>query len=446
MITKRDIIKYYSRQDIQDMLVKSGESREVAGVYRSGNFSQRPGVIIYPRDILAMVKAGVIEFHSSLERWEQPMSLKQDNYESLRKGWDMVIDVDCKLFEHGKITSEVFLWALKRHGLKNVSLKFTGGTGFHIGIPWESIPKEIDYRPTVKQYPSVARTIIGYLKDYSKERLEDAMLRKYPLEDLAHQVGKSVGKIKDGEALDPYKIVEIDTVLVSPRHLFRMPYSLNRKTFLVSLPLRPKDLGDFKKEEARPEKIKVGEGFLDRGEAGESDLLFSEAVDWKSRFREGKEKKKPSVIRETGRITEEFFPPCIKNISKGLPDGRKRSLFILINFLRTLNWKWDQIRKYVEDWNSKNKPPLMENYINSQIRWHSSRKEAVPPPNCESPGRYIDIGICTPDATCGHEKRSIKNPVNYAKKLYLRQKPEKPQKKRKRKKKNPFEYPTAKPS
>ena len=43
--------------------------------------------------------------------------------------------------------------------------------------------------------------------------------------------------------LDVEKFLEIDTVLISSRHLYRMPYSLHEKSGLVSLPINPGKTG-----------------------------------------------------------------------------------------------------------------------------------------------------------------------------------------------------------
>ncbi len=406
----RKVYEYYSRDDVRNFLLEFGKNREVVGVFRNGNFSQRPNVLLYPNDITAMVKTGVIEFHGSLEHWSQPMNLKSDNYESLRTGWDLILDIDCKLFEHGKIASETFLWGLRKHDLKGVSIKFTGGTGFHIGIPWISIPKTVDYKPAVKLYPELARKIVMYLREFVRERLERKLLKAYSVEELSQQVNKPLGKILSDEGIEVYEIVDVDPVLISPRHLFRLPYSLNAKTSLVSLPLNPKKLDDFERLEAKPEKTKVEEGFLDQGEENEAELLIAEAVDWYVREKRRAEEKTRRTFEITRKIPPERFPPCIKNILGGLEDGRKRSVFILLNFLRSSKWSWDEIEKLLFEWNEKNKPPLRENYIRSQMRWHKSRGKNILPPNCEHEGWYKDFGVCKPDERC----KRVKNPVNYA--------------------------------
>jgi len=447
----RQVYEYYSREDIRNFITDFSKNREVTGVFRSGGFSQRPNVILYPNDVLAMVKTGIIEFHGSLEHWSNPMSLKSGNYDQLRTGWDLVLDIDCKLFEHGKIASEAFLWGLKRCDLKGVSIKFTGGTGFHIGIPWISFPKEVDYKPTAKQYPDMARTMALYLKEFVRERFERNLLKEFSAEDLSKQVNKPLGKIFTDDGIDPYEVVDVDPILLSPRHFFRLPYSMNIKTFLVSLPIKANDLADFERMKSKPEKVKVEEGFLDTGEEGEASTLVMEASDWWARKsvaekdeikdREWEKVRRMGyhwirredlgVFKRTGPreefkdvVPRKLFPPCIKNISEGLPDGKKRSLFTLINFLRSSNWDWDKIEKYLFEWNEKNSPPLRENLIRSNIRWHKNRNQKILPSNCfkddaRKDGYYTEFGVCKPDERC----RKIKNPVNYARSMLKKKKP-----------------------
>jgi DNA primase catalytic subunit len=409
MMDLKKVYAYYSREDVQNFLLEISKNREVVGVFRNGNFSQRPNVLVYPNDILAMVKTGVVEFHGSLERWSQPMNLRQDNYEKLRTGWDLILDIDCEVFEHGKIAAESFIWALKQHGLKNISLKFTGGSGFHIGIPWESLPKSVDYKPTIALYPELARKIIIYLKHFVYEHLEKKFFSKFSPEEIAQQINKPLGKIITDDGLNVYEIVDIDPVLISPRHLFRLPYSLNGKTFLISLPIKPENIKDFEREMARPSVIKVEEKFLQNWEEKEAELLIAEAVDWYLRYKKIRESKTGKDLELKKPVSVENFPPCIKNILQGLADGRKRSVFILINFLRSCKWTWEEVDKFIKEWNTKNKPPLSESYIRSQIRWHRNKNKDVLPPNCSNQGYYKSFGVCTPDEIC----EKIKNPVNY---------------------------------
>ncbi len=417
MMDLRKVYEYYSREDIQNFLLNFSKDREIVGVFRNGNFSQRPNVILYPNDITAMVKTGVVEFHGSLERWSQPMSLRQDNYEQLRTGWDLIFDIDCKLFEHGRIAAEAFLWGLKKHDIKSVSVKFTGGTGFHIGVPWEAVPKTVDYKPSVSLYPELARKIVMYLREFVFERLERNLFRHFSAEEISGQINKPLGKILTDEGMNVYEVVDIDPVLISPRHLFRLPYSLNSKTFLVSLPVKADKIGDFERMQARPDMVKVENKFLEAGASYEAELLIAETIDWYVRMKQKSERAKERKFEITRPVPAESFPPCIKNILNGLSDGRKRSIFILLNFLRSSKWNWSEIEKFMLEWNAKNKPPLRENYIRSQVRWHRARSKDALPPNCINEGWYKAFGVCKPDDVC----HKIKNPVNYALRTMSRQ-------------------------
>ena len=59
-------------------------------------------------------------------------------------------------------------------------------------------------------------------------------------------------------------------------------------------------------------------------------------------------------------IPEQFFPPCIKKILLGLRDGRKRAVFILLNFLRSVGWGYDAIEQRLQEWNKVNPEPVRE--------------------------------------------------------------------------------------
>ena len=412
-----DAREYYSRQDIVQKLLELGKSREVVGVFKDGSYSKRPNTIVYPADVEAMVRTGIVEFHNSIELWSNPLQIKS-NYEDLRVGWDMVLDLDCDKFEHGRIAAKVLSDALKKHGINNFSIKYSGGTGFHLGIPWGSMPKQINYKKTEKMFPDLPRKIAAYLREHIRQDFAKALFSKFSPEKLSEELNIPLGEIMTDKGLDPFKIVEIDPILISPRHLFRMPYSLNRNTSLVSLPIKPENILEFEREQAKPEQVKPVLGFLDKYEEGECELLIGEALDWWNKHK--KEEKKKEFIRERidqkEAVNPENFPPCIKLISQGLKDGRKRAVFILMNYLASSKWTWERIEQYIVEWNKKNQPPLPDSYIRSQIKYNNS-KDPKPPPNCPetvkpggSKGYYESFGVCQPDETCS----AIKNPLSYA--------------------------------
>ncbi len=414
------ILSYYSREDVQKAILKVCREREVVGVFDNGAYSKRPNTIFYPADILAMVKSGVVELHGSLEHWSNPAMIKEGNYGELRVGWDIVLDLDCEKFDHGKIAAIVISRALRKYSLNNFSIKFTGGTGFHMGISWASIPKQIDYKPTANRFPELARSVASFLKYKVKDELEATLLKKYNPEELASQTNKPIGKIVSDDGINPFEVVDIDPILLSPRHLFRLPYSLNRNSLMVSLPVKPEQLEDFQPEQAMPEKIKAELGYLDSAEEGEADLLVSEAIDFSAKIAKKEIVKEIKKTEIYSPIKDNIFPPCIKNISNGLADGRKRALFILINFLQTAKWNFGDMETYVIGWNEKNSPPLPDSYVRSQLRWHSNKDKKILPPNCpseKSQGWYESIGVCKPDFVCGQPKILLKNPINYPVKI-----------------------------
>ena len=144
--------------------------------------------------------------------------------------------------------------------------------------------------------------------------------------------------------------------------------------------------------------------------------LLVQALDWhrqeieplsalskNTQYKESNKEFKPIKL---SNISEKNFPPCVKRIFKGLTDGKKRALFILINLFRSVGMDKDELEKKIDDWNKRNNPLLKQGYINSQLSW-SYRKKPIMPPNCKE--FYKGIGVCLPDNFCTF----IKNPVNY---------------------------------
>ncbi|HDP74116.1 MAG TPA: hypothetical protein ENN46_04160 [Candidatus Woesearchaeota archaeon] len=215
----------------------------------------------------------------------------------------------------------------------------------------------------------------------------------------------------------------LDSVLISKRHLFRSPYSLHEKSMLVSVPIEKKDVLSFDKNSAMVEKIVVRKGlFLPKKDSGdrnkEAFRLFREALDYdaisKSRAlsdEDGLSRKKgrPSEQYEiTSAVNESHFPPCIAAGLKGLKDGKKRFVFILIKFLKKLGWDDEKIREAIVEWNTRNPEKLSQTIISTQLKYHLSKD--IMPPNCAASGFYLDMMICNPDSLCA----KIKNPVIYS--------------------------------
>ncbi len=412
---------WYSRENVQNTLLEIAKNREVVSVYKDLSYGKRPDIIQFPADILQSVAEGVVAFHGSVERWSQPMSLtagmNKPQLDKLRTGWDIIIDPDVDDFEIAKIATKTIVEALKDHGVKNFSIKFSGGRGFHIGIPFESMPEKVNFKKTSNLYPEVYHKVLEYIKNYIRDILREEILKLDTPINLAERIGKDVSKIMVNGELDPFKIVSFD--LFGSRHLFRLPYSLHEKTFLVSVPIDYKKIEKFEKENAKPENVKVSEMFLvQKHKIKDATSLIIEALDWASKQKIKVEPIQEKVLitttRKIKKIPEKHFPPCIKNILKGLSDGRKRSVFVLITFLRNVGWSKEEIEKKLEEWNMKNIPPLRPNFIRTQLRWHFRQERNLLPPNCDNPNFYVDFGVCEPDKTCKpKDEITIKNPINY---------------------------------
>lgn len=213
---------------------------------------------------------------------------------------------------------------------------------------------------------------------------------------------------------------KVDTLLISSRHLYRSVYSMHEKSGLVSVPVDPEKIMDFEKVQAKPENIKVDfkNRFLDLSTArtDEARRLVISAHDFRPKqdygtFDESEQKNYKEYDLPEHALGEETFPPCIKNILKGIKDGKKRSLFVLVNFLSSIGWSAEQMEKLLVEWNSRNEEKLREVNIKGQLRYHVAQKKNILPPSCSNKGYYIDFGVCTPDELC----QRIKNPVQYAK-------------------------------
>ena len=314
-------LEYYSRPEIQKEILKSAKFKEVAIRYGEKGFGKRPDTLHYESDVLELAKQGASSFHISEEHWTNPQSLMpgmtKKQLEELRRGWDFILDIDSPNLEHSKWIAYYLIQALKFHNIKNISIKFSGNKGFHIGIPFESFPQKIKEIESKILFPETARIMAEYLT----EMITPYMMEKFKGEDIE-------------------ELLKVDTILISSRHLYRAPYSLHEKSGLASIPIDPETVLEFDKSEANPKKVKINFSFFSKFEKNEAKELVEAAYDWnhekeikKRYFEEQKERVVKEYDELSEAIFEENFPPCIKIGLKGLKDGKKRFLFILINYL-----------------------------------------------------------------------------------------------------------------
>jgi hypothetical protein len=507
---------YYSQPAVKKALFEFSKNRECIPRYFEG-FGKRPDNFQYEGDIIEQVKKGATSFHCSEELWSDPLEisteLSKKEFNELRLGWDLLLDVDSPYLEYSKIYTRLLINALGLHGIKNIGVKFSGSKGFHVIIPWKAFPKQIYNQKTKDMFPEWPKIICQYLSEVIQSKLVDEILGDESLKQLAQKTGKKEQDLvlreckscnrpvtkkymitwicefcknelttpegfynnrkkprcpdcrkelteksrkeisvcefcnlnseknpemfEEKERIATEKLIDADLILVAPRHLFRMPYSLHEKTSLVSMVIDKDKIKDFQIKDAKPFKSEIKNYYPDAKQEEAKELLL-QALDWNEQ-KENKEKsieerkekissshqnqKNPSASKKSGDYkkveilnpSEEIFPPCIKILLKGLQgDGRKRALFILINFFKSLGMEDNEIEKRINQWNEKNAQPLKKGYIQSQLSWYKRNKQILPP-NCDK-SNYKDIGICNPDELC----RQIKNPVNYAVKKYFR--------------------------
>jgi DNA primase catalytic subunit len=392
---------YYSRPEIQKAIFEFSKNREICPRYFEG-FGKRPDSFQYPGDIFELVKKGGTSFHCSEELWQDPLKIQtgmnEKQLNELRIGWDLLLDIDSKYIDYSKIMAQIIIDFLKFNGIKNFSIKFSGSKGFHILVPWDAFPKEINEIKTSDMFPEYPKIITQYIMEKTKSQLIEK------ISDLA----RPSKYVKDYKA--PQEVMP-DLILVSPRHLFRMPYSLHEKTALASVVLNPDEISKFELKDADPLKVKI-KSFIPDAKEGEASELLMQALDW---YKENNKEEQKEKIQgkyagfkpiQLKNITEEQFPPCIKNILKGVSDGRKRAVFVLINLFRSIGMDKEELEEKIYKWNEKNEVPLKKGYIKSQLSW-SYRRKPIMPPNCKE--FYQGLGICTPDNFCN----IIKNPVNY---------------------------------
>ena len=484
---------YYSNPKVQEAILKAGIDREVVPRYFEG-FGKRPDSIQYASDIMGWVINGATSFHSSEEIWKDPLRLSsemsQQDMNELRKGWDLIIDIDSQFLDCSKKAAKLIIAALEHHGISNYGIKFSGSKGMHLIVSGKAFPEIYGSKIMKDMFPEWPRAISEYLmnyirKDYNREvgkilsPSEIAKRTNYTEEELQAvqclQCGKTAEKgvllelicpvcglkierrdvkiskrrlrclnsgcagvleagidktyyfcksckdpirenfplsseknpelfSKTGE-IQAEKIADLDLVLVAPRHLFRMPYSLHEKTALASIVLSKDQIDSFTPRDADPLKVKVSNFYPENKENEGKRLLFS-ALEWK----QAQEKEEHVEVKTTyedidvSGITEEMFPESIKKLLRGLEEGKKRGLFILITFLKALKFSNEHISQRVREWNTLNKPPLKEGYVKSQLEWHFRQKRKILPPNYNNSGFYQDLGLLD-------SKPESKNPV-----------------------------------
>ncbi len=420
------ILKHYQRKDIQKALIQHCTKREVAIKYGDRGYGKRPDTLQFEGDIAEVAKNGATSFHISEERWQDPLSLKtgmtRKQLDELRIGWDLLLDIDSNFVEYSQLTGKLLVDALEFHDITTIGVKFSGRSGIHLMVPFESFPTEVNKKPTKLLFPEGTKAIANYLKTMIEKPLREEILSRSTITEIMKATGKPMDKVTKDKQFNPFVVVDIDPILISSRHLFRSPYSFNEKSGLVSIPIKKDKIMQFKITQARHDRVETEIPFIDTKNARENEAqsLLIQAFDWnqknvvikqeQEKYTQQQESKK-EYTKPVKAITAENFPPCILQLLQGVQkDGRKRAVFILLNFLHHAGYDQEGIKKIIREWNQRNYEPLNEGYILAQVDWQRRQKNIVLPPNCSNISYYQDLGICHPDNLCS----KIKNPVQYA--------------------------------
>jgi hypothetical protein len=268
---------------------------------------------------------------------------------------------------------------------------------------------------------AICRTEVTEQKDYAVCPEHGADTMQLVGRECSNRSCRST--VFDPPEVDIEAILHLDTQLISNRHMFRAPYSLHEKSGLVSVVFPESALDDFEKEMAKPEYLATPHPFLaqsvrDRAESSHGRALLAEALEAHKEDLSRTPTYSEEIDLPEEAISEEHFPPSIRNILNGvtvneepLKDGRKRSVLILINFLRCMGWDQESVEARLYAWNRALEEPLRDVYIKGQLR-HAFRSAPMLPPNYDNKDYYTDIGVYDPKDPL---EKTLKNPVQYAK-------------------------------
>ncbi|MFP4402572.1 MAG: DNA primase small subunit domain-containing protein [Candidatus Nanoarchaeia archaeon] len=464
---------YYLRDDILQKILLFSKNREVALRY-TDVFGKRPYVIENKMDLLHIRKKLPTSFHCSEERWLNPHLLgtekNKEERDNNRIGWDLILDLDGVSYEYAKIAGDIILrYLIDELHIQNTTVKFSGNKGFHIGIPYESfitsdVPDKYGkYHSMSSLFPELAQYMALYITEQIKNELSKKLIKQEgTIEKLSQKwdipLQELVNDDSESHYLNFLKLIEIDTILITSRHLFRMPYSLHEKSGLASIPINPLKFLEFDKfkdahpQNVDPQQYEKFEFLRYNAEFGKDGRelqiraieFFTQERDFSNMTKQLDEKRRIEHNSQLGKTTLlsdvfgevfeieqevnfEDFSPVIKEILQmDFEDGKKRALFVLLTFLYSIKWSEELIKDEVNKWNSRQTQPLKEQYIQAQLHWFSNQDHTISPPNYTNENYYKNIGLTQEklkEDMYHFKNKTVKNPLHYVY-LLLKTKPQ----------------------
>src|SRR3989344_6988039 len=201
-----EIIKFYSRKDIQREILDLCKDKEIAVKFGDKGFGKRPDILQFESDVKELAKQGATSFHCSEELWKDPLQLKpgmtRGQMDILRTGFDLVLDVNCKFIDYSKIAAYIIIEALRFNGIQNIGCKFSGGSGVHIAIPFESFPQIVNNVDTKLQFPEIPKAVANYIKSLIKPHLTKEILNLSSLDEIASSLNKQKKDLLENKELN----------------------------------------------------------------------------------------------------------------------------------------------------------------------------------------------------------------------------------------------------
>lgn len=271
ILKKEEVLAYYGaeRTDIAEALVKFGGDRKVTMTTDPGVLGRGGGKPGFngTDEILGLAQQGLNgmegdiprkypAFHGTLAR-----SISTTGFmKKAQRGADLVIDIDVKsnFREAFKEGAKV----LKFLDFYNAPyrIKFSGGSGPHIIIPFEAFPESLNGG----RFDKAHKTLFHFISSRSRAN-------------------------------------HIDGSFTSFGHFYRMPYSLNENTGLASLPLKREQYDDFTLSMAEASKVQVDEEWFQKPDANGQEAIAMMLQDASGRSRRSAPRERVRREKRTER-------------------------------------------------------------------------------------------------------------------------------------------------